>query len=45
MFPIFGTHGQEVLFQIHRFSALVLSLVAMANIYLVLRARCKAEQG
>jgi hypothetical protein len=45
MFPIFGTHGQEVLFQIHRFSALVLSLVALVNIYLVLRARCKAEQG
>jgi hypothetical protein len=44
MFPIFGTHGQEVLFQIHRFSALVLSLVALVNIYLVLRARCKAEQ-
>lgn len=45
MFPIFGTHGQEVLFQIHRFSALVMSLIAVANIYLVLRARCKAEQG
>jgi cytochrome b subunit of formate dehydrogenase len=45
MFPIFGTHGQEVLFQIHRFGALVLSLVALIHIYLVLRARCKAERG
>ncbi len=45
MYPIFGTHGQEVLFEIHRFTALVLSLIAMAHLYLVLRGRCKAEQG
>jgi hypothetical protein len=45
MFPIFGTHGQEFFFQIHRFSALALSLAALIHIYLVLRARCKAEQG
>lgn len=45
MFPVFGTHGQEVLFQIHRFTALALSLVALAHLYLVLRGRCKAEQG
>jgi hypothetical protein len=34
MFPIFGTHGQEVLLQIHRYSTLVLSLFAIIYLYL-----------
>lgn len=37
MFPIFGTHGQEILFEIHRWSVLVLSLCAFVHIYLVIR--------
>jgi cytochrome b subunit of formate dehydrogenase len=34
MFPIFGTHGQEVLLQIHRYSTLLLSLFAIMYLYL-----------
>jgi cytochrome b subunit of formate dehydrogenase len=34
MFPIFGTHGQEVLLQIHRYSTLLLSLFAIGYLYL-----------
>lgn len=34
MFPIFGTHGQEVLLQIHRYSTLLLSLFAIIYLYL-----------
>ena len=36
MFPLFGTHGQEVLLQIHRYSTLLLSLFAI--VYLDLAA-------
>ncbi len=35
MFPIFGTHGQEVLLQIHRYSTLLLSLFAIIYLYFV----------
>jgi hypothetical protein len=34
MFPIFGTHGQEALLQIHRYSTLLLSLFAITYLYL-----------
>jgi cytochrome b subunit of formate dehydrogenase len=34
MFPIFGTHGQEVLLQIHRYCTLLLSLFAIVYLYL-----------
>jgi hypothetical protein len=34
MFRIFGTHGQEVLLQIHRYSTLLLSLFAIVYLYL-----------
>ena len=34
MFPIFGTHGQEVLLQIHRYCTLLLSLFAIIYLYL-----------
>ena len=34
MFPLFGTHGQEALLQIHRYSTLLLSLFAIVYLYL-----------
>ncbi len=34
MFKIFGTHGQDVLLQIHRYSTLLLSLFAICYLYL-----------
>jgi hypothetical protein len=34
MFPLFGTHGQEVLLQIHRYCTLLLSLFAITYLYL-----------
>ncbi len=34
MFPIFGTHGQESLLQIHRYSTLFLSLFVIKYLYL-----------
>jgi nitrogen fixation-related uncharacterized protein len=33
MFPLFGTHGQEVLLQIHRYCTLLLSLFAIVYLY------------
>ena len=43
MFPIFGTHGQELLFEIHRWSVLVLSLCAFIHIYLLIREGFRKE--
>ena len=43
MYPIFGTHGQEVLFELHRYAALVLVLGAIVHVYLVMRAKFKAD--
>jgi hypothetical protein len=43
MFPIFGTHGQEVLFEIHRWSVLVLSVCAFVHIYLMIREGFRKE--
>jgi cytochrome b subunit of formate dehydrogenase len=34
MFPLFGTHGQDVLLQIHRYCTLLLSLFAIVYLYL-----------
>jgi len=34
MFPLFGTHGQDVLLQIHRYCTLLLSLFAIIYLYL-----------
>jgi cytochrome b subunit of formate dehydrogenase len=34
MFPIFGTHGQEVLLQLHRYSTLLISIFAIIYLYL-----------
>ena len=39
MFPLFGTHWQELLLELHRYSALLFVLVAIVHIYLVIRAR------
>jgi len=39
MFPIFGTHWQELLLGIHRYTALVFALVAIVHIYLVIRTQ------
>ena len=35
MFPIFGTHGQELLFETHRYTALVFTVCAMFHTYLL----------
>jgi cytochrome b subunit of formate dehydrogenase len=37
MYPIFGTHWQELLLGIHRYTALLFSLVAIVSIYLLIR--------
>ncbi len=34
MFPLFGTHWQEILLQLHRYSTLLLSLFAIAYLFL-----------
>ena len=37
MFPLLGTHWQELLLGIHRYTALLFSLAAIVHIYLVIR--------
>jgi cytochrome b subunit of formate dehydrogenase len=39
MFPLFGTHGQELLLDMHRYTALVFALVAIAHTYLIVRSQ------
>lgn len=39
MFTLFGTYWQELLLEVHRYSALLFALVAIVHIYLVIRAR------
>ncbi len=39
MFPLFGTHWQELLLELHRYSALLFALVAIVHIYLVIRTQ------
>lgn len=43
MFPLFGTHGQEVLFQLHRWCALAFALVAFIELYLWVRKMIRQE--
>jgi cytochrome b subunit of formate dehydrogenase len=39
MFPLFGTHWQELLLSMHRYTALVFSLVVIVHIYIVIRIK------
>ena len=39
MFTLFGTHWQELLLGIHRYTALVFALVGIVHIYLVIRTK------
>jgi cytochrome b subunit of formate dehydrogenase len=41
MFPLFGTHWQELLLAMHRYTALVFALVAIVHAYLVVRVQMK----
>ena len=41
MFQLFGTHWQELLLGIHRYTALVFALVAIVHTYLLVRAKTK----
>lgn len=42
MFPLLGTYWQELLLEIHRYTALLFFLVAIVHIYLLIR--CKANE-
>jgi len=42
MFPIFGTHWQELLLEIHRYTAVLFFIAAIVHIYLMIR--CKANE-
>lgn len=37
MLPLFGTDGQEMLFQLHRWSALFFALTALVELYMLIR--------
>jgi len=39
MYPIFGTHGQDMLLWIHRYCTLCFVMVAIAQTYLAIRSR------
>jgi cytochrome b subunit of formate dehydrogenase len=39
MFPLFGTHGQELLLNIHRYAALAFALAAIVHTYLMVRSQ------
>jgi cytochrome b subunit of formate dehydrogenase len=41
MFPFFGTDCQELLLDIHRYTALALALAAIVHIYLMIRTQMK----
>ncbi|MFQ6035288.1 MAG: cytochrome b/b6 domain-containing protein [Sedimentisphaerales bacterium] len=41
MFPFFGTHGQELLAQLHRYTALLLALVIIVHTYLMALTEAK----
>lgn len=43
MFPIFGTHGQETLFEMHRYFALALVMVVVVHVYLAIRTQFKVK--
>jgi len=40
MFTLFGTGAQEFLLQLHRYSVLLLALVAIVHTYLIIRTQC-----
>ena len=42
MYPIFGTHWQELLLGIHRYTAVLFFIAAMVHIYLMIR--CKTNE-
>jgi cytochrome b subunit of formate dehydrogenase len=37
MFPLFGTHWQEILLSMHRYTALVFAMVAIMHTYFIIR--------
>jgi len=39
MLSLFGTHGEELLLSMHRYTALVVALVGIVHIYLVIRTK------
>jgi cytochrome b subunit of formate dehydrogenase len=41
MLPLFGTDAQKCLFQFHRYSALLLALIAIIHTYLLIRTKLK----
>ena len=41
MYPLFGTHGQELLMGLHQYTSLALTLVVMSHVHLVIRRHCK----
>ena len=41
MFPFFGTDYQELLLEVHRYTALALALAAIVHIYLMIRTQMK----
>lgn len=43
MFSLFGTHWQELLLDIHRYTALVFAIVAIVHTYLVIRTRMEQQ--
>ena len=45
MFPLFGTYGQEVLFQLHRWCTLAFALAAFVELYVVVRKSIRQELG
>jgi cytochrome b subunit of formate dehydrogenase len=45
MFPLFGTDGQELLLQIHRYSTLFLSLFAIVYLYLAALSEMQRTTG
>ena len=43
MFPLFGTHWQELLLGVHRYTALVFALVAIVYTYLLIRTKMQEQ--
>jgi cytochrome b subunit of formate dehydrogenase len=37
MFPLFGTHWQEILLSMHRYTALIFAMVAILHTYFIIR--------
>lgn len=43
MLPIFGTEGQEFMFHLHRWSALVFACTALVGLYILIRRQVRKE--